>query len=349
VAVSVGEKEGTGVGVSVVWTYGATKEARGRAKHVSTRATGHAARVTSDGRDFAGHGPCAYTPRLVTMSAPEEETRYGFGANWRSFVATALNDARVANAVESVQRFLSLDTLRGRTFLDIGCGSGLFSLAAHLLEAERVVSFDYDPDSVAACRTLRERQGADESRWRVIQGSVLDPVFMASVEPADVVYSWGVLHHTGHMWKAVEAAGGRVAPSGLFAISIYNKVGRIPDRSSMWWKIKRFYNRAPSPVQRLMELGYASNHVATRLVTLRNPFTSMADATGEGRRGMEFWHDARDWLGGFPYEYASPGEVFRFVRDTLGFELLDLETREGNACNDFLFRRAAGSGGTRPT
>jgi 2-polyprenyl-6-hydroxyphenyl methylase/3-demethylubiquinone-9 3-methyltransferase len=169
---------------------------------------------------------------------------------------------------------------------------------------------------------------------------VLDPAFLATLEPADVVYSWGVLHHTGSMWQAIENAGGRVAPGGLFAISIYNKVDRIPDRSSMWWKIKRFYNHAPSPVRRMMELGYASNHVATRLVTLRNPFKSMADTSGEGRRGMEFWHDARDWLGGFPYEYASPGEIFRFVRERLGYELVDLETREGNACNDFLFRRA---------
>jgi 2-polyprenyl-6-hydroxyphenyl methylase/3-demethylubiquinone-9 3-methyltransferase len=236
---------------------------------------------------------------------------------------------------------LGLETLRGETLLDIGCGSGLFSLAACRLEAARVISFDFDPDSVSTSRTLREREGISEARWAIERGSVLDPVFMAKIPRCPIVYSWGVLHHTGRMWDAIDAGIERVAPGGRFAISIYNRVDRKPDSSAMWWKIKRLYNRSPRPVRSLMEATYIANYMATRVITLRNPFRAQVDTSGAGRRGMDFRHDVRDWLGGFPYEFATAGEVFEYVHRKHGVQLERLRTGDGNLCNEFLFVRAS--------
>lgn len=266
-----------------------------------------------------------------------DELRYGFGQNWKDFVATSLNEERIAHAVASLQGLVGLPTLEGRTFLDIGCGSGLFSLAAATLGAERVTSFDYDANSVATTERLRARVGADTARWTVQQGSVLDPAFMATIPVSDIVYSWGVLHHTGRMWDAIDAAAAKVAPGGKFAISIYNKVERKPDSSAMWWKIKRLYNRSPGAVRWLMESAYVAQYMGGRLVTLRNPFKALADTSGAGRRGMDFRHDVRDWLGGFPYEYATAGELFEYVRKKHGLQLEQLRTGDGNICNEFLF------------
>jgi 2-polyprenyl-6-hydroxyphenyl methylase/3-demethylubiquinone-9 3-methyltransferase len=278
--------------------------------------------------------------------AMSDETRYEFGSNWQSYVRHALNERRVAHAVASLKHFLGVEDLRGLRFLDIGCGSGLFSLAAHMLGAERVESFDYDPHSISTTLELKARTGLPDERWIVRRGSVLDPEFMSTVAPADIVYSWGVLHHTGRMWDAIDAAAAKVLPGGTFAISIYNRVDRFPDSSRMWWHIKRTYTRSPGVVRRLMEGIYLANFVLSRLVTLRNPLKPILDREGAGRRGMDFMHDVRDWLGGFPYEYATSGEVFGHVHAQAGFELDRLINWEGNACNELRFRRSADLAGS---
>ena len=275
------------------------------------------------------------------FSVTTSDLRFEFGANWKHFAEVSLNEARIASAVQSLRDLLALDSLRGRTFLDIGCGSGLFSLAACRLEADRVIGFDFDADSVRTSQWLREREKVPEHRWCIAQGSVLDEGFMAKLPQVAILYSWGVLHHTGRMWDAIDAAAAKVAPGGRFAISIYNKVERKPDSSAMWWRIKRFYNRSPGFVRGLMETAYLTNHAVTRLVTLRNPFRAYTEQAGDGRRGMDFRHDVRDWLGGFPYEYATAGELFEYVRRKHGFQLERLRSGEGNACNEFLFVRPA--------
>ncbi|MEP7357869.1 MAG: class I SAM-dependent methyltransferase, partial [Anaerolineales bacterium] len=237
------------------------------------------------------------------MSDTAPELRFEFGANWSSFVTTAFTPARLEAAVKSLQEMLGTDDLRGQSFLDIGCGSGLFSLAACALNAGPVRSFDYDAQSVAASERLRAGAGIPAARWQISQGSVLDQPYLRQFEPADIVYSWGVLHHTGAMWTAIDNAAGLVRPGGRLAIAIYNRVDRLGDSSAMWWKIKRQYNRSPRFVRRALETALWSRSAARDLVKGRK-----AKAVDPAKRGMELRHDIRDWLGGFPYEYATAGE-----------------------------------------
>ena len=231
--------------------------------------------------------------------------------------------------------------------MDIGCGSGLFSLAACLLGAERVVSFDYDPNSVEASLALRERASQPDrieraiNKWQIMQGSVLDEEFLAALEPADVVYSWGVLHHTGAMWQAIDNAVSKVKPGGVIAISIYNNVESRVGGSAMWWQIKQAYNRSPQAARRLMEYAYVANFMVRKLLTLRNPFKMIQNYGDGAGRGMDFWHDVRDWLGGFPYEYATAGEIFNYMHNKHGLELIYLDTHDGHGCNQFTFHPPA--------
>jgi len=274
----------------------------------------------------------------VSQTPAVAECRFEFGRNWQNFVGTRLSTERIMAATASLRRVLAIDTLRGRSFLDIGCGSGLFSLSAALLGAEKVVGFDVDPYSVQASVDLRARTPVPADRWQVRQGSVMDEEFLATLDPADVVYAWGVLHHTGALWQAMDNAVGKVKPGGSIVLAVYNKVDRRLGGSAQWWDLKRRYNRCPPRLQRLIEYLYVSNFLARHLLTLRNPLTAIRNY-GAARRGMDFRHDVRDWLGGFPYEYATAGDVFNYVHDKFGLQLHYLNTHDGHACNEFTLVR----------
>lgn len=267
------------------------------------------------------------------------ELRYGFGKNWQSFVTHSLDAKRIGKAANSLRRLLQVEHLRGQSLLDIGCGSGLFSLAACLLGAERVTAFDYDIDSVRTSEALRQRAGIASERWQIQQGSVLDPAFLSTIEPADIVYSWGVLHHTGSMWQAIDEAVTKVRPGGTLVLAIYNHQERLIGGSAMWWQIKRFYNQSPPPLRRLTELAYVGALGLRDASALRGAAATWRGYTGGDVRGMDFWHDVRDWLGGFPYEYASTSAVASYLTERWGLQPIQIIPCQGYGCNEFVFRR----------
>ncbi|MEV7003549.1 class I SAM-dependent methyltransferase [Streptomyces sp. NPDC093982] len=234
--------------------------------------------------------------------------------------------------------------MTGRTFLDVGCGSGLFSLAALRMGA-RVRSFDYDPDSVRAAEELRQ-EFAPHGDWSIQRASILDADFVQELDQADIVYSWGVLHHTGNLWAAMEATCGLVAPGGKLYLSIYNDQGT---ESRIWMSVKRRYNTSGDVTRRLLIAGsllYLGRHyplsVARRLA---RRVRGSATGTLPRRRGMSRSHDLVDWVGGYPFEVAAPEQIFSFCRER-GFELRYLKTCKGGiGCNEFLFTRGSTNGG----
>jgi len=267
--------------------------------------------------------------------------RFEFGENWSRFLA-ALDDDRIREAEDSLRRMLETETLAGRSFLDIGSGSGLFSLAARRLGA-RVHSLDYDPRSVACTAELRHRFFPDDPDWKVEEGSALDADYLKSLGLFDVVYSWGVLHHTGRMWEALENARLGVKPGGLLFIAIYNDTGT---QAARWKWIKKTYNRLP----RLLRPPFAALAVAPdevkpalrSLVTLRPQEYVRRWTRYDKHRGMSRWRDIVDWVGGYPYEVATPDEIFDFYR-ARGFTLTKLKCGGvGLGCNEFVFARDAG-------
>lgn len=261
--------------------------------------------------------------------------RFAFGRNWCEFTEI-VDEPRIAAATASLTGSLGMSDLSGRTFLDVGCGSGLFSLAAHRLGA-RVRSFDFDAESVAATRGLRSRFAPD-SGWSVEQGSILDEEFVASLGRFDVVYSWGVLHHTGDLWRAMDLLCGLVALQGRLYISIYNDQGI---ESRMWGRVKRRYNRSGPLVRRALVLGTIAYLVRRRL---RRRLFELGGHGGASpsrtprARGMSVKHDLIDWVGGYPFEVAKPEQVFAFLH-ARGFELRHLKTCGGDlGCNEYVFQ-----------
>jgi 2-polyprenyl-6-hydroxyphenyl methylase/3-demethylubiquinone-9 3-methyltransferase len=269
------------------------------------------------------------------MDSAEAEVRQGkrftFGRNWSSFLKT-VDEARIQIATESLRVLLNADDLTGRRFLDVGCGSGLFSLAARRLGAQ-VHSFDFDAASVACAMELRRRYDPRPENWTIEQGSILNLEFTRGLGAFDAVYAWGVLHHTGHMWEAVKIAAGLVRPQGKFVVALYNDQGL---RSRGWLRVKQAYcagsvgrwavTAAFFPWFFLRTLGVC-------VVRGRNEFRHYWR-----HRGMSLTHDWVDWLGGLPFEVAAFEEVVDFVQK-LGFELEKSQRTRRLGCNEFVFKR----------
>ena len=263
--------------------------------------------------------------------------RFAFGENWRRFLDT-LDDDRIAAAEESLRSMLAVSDLANRSFLDVGCGSGLFSLAARRLGAS-VRSFDFDPQSVACALALRERYFPGDASWRIEEGSALDEPYLETLGQYDVVYSWGVLHHTGRMWQAIDNVARRVATGGTLFIALYNDQGWA---SRAWTALKRAYNRAPAPARPLLVLGVGAYFEARSLagrVLRREPILASKRWRNRPVRGMSPWHDLVDWVGGYPFEVARPEQVLDFMR-ARGFNLVRMTTCAGGlGCNQFVLSR----------
>jgi len=273
--------------------------------------------------------------RTVFEQEVKRGERFQFGRNWRSFLGV-LNDERIAEAEKSLAQMLETHAVKEKRFLDIGSGSGLFSLAARRLGA-RVYSFDYDPDSVACARELKRKYFPDDPDWTIEQGSVLDHDYMASLGQFDVVYAWGVLHHTGKMALALENAGKAVARDGKLYIAIYNDQG---GKSRRWRTIKRLYcsGVVGKWVVSAVFIPYFSGAgLGVDIVKGQNPLTRYSEY--KRSRGMSRVHDWFDWLGGYPFEVAKPEDIIHWFIDR-GFVLKRLKTCGGSlGCNEFVFQR----------
>jgi SAM-dependent methyltransferase len=274
-----------------------------------------------------------------------------FGRNWRLYHDRFFDDAKTENARRCLLDFHDGNLVAGKRFLDVGGGSGLHSLAAYELGAAEVVTFDNDTNSVECCREFWQRKGRPDN-WKVVLGSILDREFVSSLGKFDFVYAWGVLHHTGNLWGALENAIKLVEDNGYFHLAIYNEIkmiGLSPDGrfapSSLWLPIKRFYSRQSEFWQNIIDYLVISGLITGYLLTFTNPRRRINEH--QNNRGASWRVDIKDWLSGYPYECARPESIFRYLFSH-GFTLINLKTYDGLGNNEFLFQKIGGASSLEP-
>ena len=74
--------------------------------------------------------------------------------------------------LESIENYAE----KGKTMLDIGCGSGILSVAGLLLGADSAVGVDIDALAVKTAKENGETNGFSEPQFTVLQGSMTDKV-----------------------------------------------------------------------------------------------------------------------------------------------------------------------------
>lgn len=253
----------------------------------------------------------------------QEPVSFSFGENWLNYVKN-LDQKRYVEAKQSLRELLKRQSLEGKTFLDIGCGSGIFSLAAIELGAKKVVSIDVDSKSVNACKQMRKK--CEVEHWEITEGSILDKDFIQTLGTFDIVYSWGVLHHTGAMWQAIGNVANLVSDNGLLVIAIYNRTRM----SNFWLKFKRLYNKSGKFVKNILVWSIFLPRIMVRLIKLKHALRE--------KRDMSIYYDAIDWAGGLPYEFASFEEVCSYL-DEKRFKLRNSKRTRFIGCNEFVFER----------
>jgi SAM-dependent methyltransferase len=259
----------------------------------------------------------------------KEEITFSFGKNWQNFLKV-VDEEVFTMARADIEKWLNgrFDPA-GKDIIDIGSGSGLHSFIFYSKNPAKLHSFDYDPNSVAATKSLHEKAGSPKN-WIAEHGSVLDKNYLEKLGKYDLVYSWGVLHHTGSMWEAIKNAADMVKPGGYFFLAIYQGV----DTYEYDLNLKKKYNKAGYLGKKKLEwTEFIWPLMKKRLRHNENPFK-----WNEKRiRGMNFYHDIIDWLGGLPYEVATDKQIDDFLRP-LGFTML--EKNMDDACGTYLLKKA---------
>jgi len=262
---------------------------------------------------------------------------FDFGKNWKNFLKYFDVD-RLNNSKKDIENFIGIKNLSNKSFLDVGCGSGLSSLAARSMGA-KVFSFDVNPLSIECTKYLKSKFFNNDYNWKILKGDVLNKNFIKSLKKFDIVYAWGVLHHTGNQWRALNNLMSLCKSGTILFLALYNDEGL---KSKQWLTIKKRYQNLPGFFKTLYVfyiyfLPEFRNFI--KFCLQGKPLSYFKKIIYYKRnRGMSYFHDMVDWVGGYPFEVSTPGKVINFLKKNK-FTIKKIKKSNNSGNNIFLAKK----------
>ena len=256
---------------------------------------------------------------------------FKFGENWKNF-SNLIDNNRLKEAVTSLKKLTNKKSLNNLSFLDIGCGSGLSSLAAIQLNCKKIYAIDQDEQSIKTTKKVLQK-----SRFKKVKVEKKDLFTLNEKEKFDIVYSWGVLHHTGNMLEAIKKSTKMVSKNGILILALYKKT-----KLCNLWKIEKYiYKSSPKVIQNFIKNLFIFLFKLAMILKRKNFSNYINDY--KTKRGMDFYHDVHDWLGGYPYESISFEEISK-IMDKFGYKMIrSFQVKKqigffGTGCDEYVFK-----------
>jgi ubiquinone/menaquinone biosynthesis C-methylase UbiE len=164
------------------------------------------------------------------MRQEEGTTQRVYGKLWDKYET----DEYIKEAYRIIEsRFknneFDLSVLKGKTILDMGCGSGRYTIALTKTGAEKVYGIDLGKESIRKAALIAEKSGIRNIEFDV--GSVLDLPYEDNL--FDFIYSNGVLHHTENLEQGINELYRTLKPGGESFLYLY------ADGGIFWYSRKK--------------------------------------------------------------------------------------------------------------
>jgi 2-polyprenyl-6-hydroxyphenyl methylase/3-demethylubiquinone-9 3-methyltransferase len=214
--------------------------------------------------------------------------------------------------------------VKGKNVLDGGSGSGMVSVGFALLGAN-VTGVDITPQCVENGKRNAERFGV-QCRFFCKDLTDLD----LGNERFDIVYSWGVIHHSEDARKSFSNLAKHLKPGGEMVLAVYLKT-----YLSGFWNFSRvFYQKAPKWFQSIFrESGSCFLNGVDFIKKL---------IFGKSRymlRGTNNKELINDWFGVPHRTFHSYDEVFQWFRENgLNYKLVNPATGRFKSTSNFVVR-----------